>query len=158
VKPIILSPSTLRSLSNGTEGTITINNTNSLIKIDDVFTPALNIPNIDNKYCADIFGSIWSKMRGSWRSITGSFNQKYLETALKIDGKYPNRYIHRLVAAAYHGTPDIKYTFVRHIDKDILNNAPFNLKWYKVPLKYNYESFQLKVISIDDESCKLVRI
>lgn len=51
----------------------------------------------------------------------------YLRVALTVGGKYLSVYVHRLVAAAFHGEPT--GPLVRHLDGAPANNIPSNLAW-----------------------------
>ena len=51
--------------------------------------------------------------------------RNYLGVSLK--GK--NKLIHRLVAMAFHGLPKDPKQVCMHIDHDVLNNKPTNLRW-----------------------------
>lgn len=53
----------------------------------------------------------------------------YKKTTLLVNGKKKRRYIHRLVAMAFHGEPADSSLQVAHNDGDRSNNIPSNLRW-----------------------------
>ena len=55
-------------------------------------------------------------------------NQGYLKVGLNKDGKYYNRYIHRLIAETFIENP-LEKPCVNHIDGNKLNNNLDNLEW-----------------------------
>jgi hypothetical protein len=63
------------------------------------------------------------EMRGT-RHHTG-----YLQvTVYREDGRQASRYVHRLVAEAFHGPAEPRQQ-ARHLDGDPENNRPDNLRW-----------------------------
>lgn len=66
--------------------------------------------------------------RHTGKDIKSSNSRVYPTVNLKIDGKYYQKNIHRLVAMAFveGGRPDL---LVNHIDGDKHNYLPENLKW-----------------------------
>lgn len=100
--------------------------------IGDRLFPAMAIPSLNQNYCADIFGRIWSRARDgeTWRVLSGSPTSRgYLSVTPAVNGRYATRLVHRLVAEAFYGTPPGDQKQVRHLDGDRTNNAPINLDW-----------------------------
>lgn len=96
----------------------------------DLLVPALAIPGLDDRYCADICGNIWSSAKGEWRCMKGSPNSRgYLTITPAVDGKYKTKFVHRLICEAYYGPPPDGMSQTRHLDGNQLNNAPVNLDW-----------------------------
>jgi hypothetical protein len=98
-------------------------------KPGDVLIPAMEIKGYDNKYAADVFGSIWSKASGEWKKLKSNATSNYLRLTLRLNKKDVNRTVHKLVCTAWYGNAPFKKAVVRHIDGNSLNNAPENLDW-----------------------------
>lgn len=98
----------------------------------DRLWPAMEIPSLGRNYCADTFGTIWSRARDgvTWRRLKGSPTSKgYLCVTPAVDGTYKTRLVHRLVAEAFYEYEPRGLKQVRHLDGSKLNNAPENLDW-----------------------------
>lgn len=96
----------------------------------DLLIPALRIPGLDRRYCADINGHIWSRAKGEWRQLEGCPNSRgYLTVTPAVDGKYKTRTVHSLVASAFYGEKPEDFPVIRHLDGDQLNNSPENLDY-----------------------------
>jgi len=101
-------------------------------QIGDLLIPAMGIPSLGRNYCADVYGSIWSRARNGnkWRRLSGASNGTgYLTVTPAVNGKYKTRLVHRLVAEAFYGLEPNGYKQVRHLDGIQLHNAPMNLDW-----------------------------
>lgn len=85
------------------------------------------IPGTHGRYSATDDGRIWShitqRFLAAWPRRDG-----YLYTMLRVDGRYLNRTVHRLVAMAWHGLP-AEGQQVNHINLDKRDNVPSNLEW-----------------------------
>lgn len=100
-------------------------------QIGDRLIPAMYIPSLDRRYCADVFGDIWSRANsgGEWRRLSGSANIKgYLTVTPASNGKYKTRSVHDLVSEAFLGERP-KGMQIRHLDGFQRNNAPENLDY-----------------------------
>ena len=95
----------------------------------DVLVPAMEIAGYDVRYCADVFGNIWSKSSGEWIQLKSRETDGYLRLTLRKDGKDVNCTVHKLVCIAYYGEPPFQKAVVRHLDGNSFNNAPDNLDW-----------------------------
>lgn len=68
---------------------------------------------------------------GRRRSFAGRIRRQtlnadgYAQVGLSVRGQYKTCQIHRLIAAAWHGSSELQ---IRHLDGDKLNNRPENLK------------------------------
>ena len=98
------------------------------VAVGDTLLPALAIPSLGDRYCADTFGNIWSLCSGRWRRLKGAKSSKgYLTVTPARHRQYKTQLVHALVAEAFYGhRPGMQ---VRHLDGDQLNNAPENLDW-----------------------------
>jgi len=100
-------------------------------QVGDRLIPAMYIPSLDRRYCADVFGDIWSRANsgGEWRRLSGSANSKgYLTVTPASNGKYKTRSVHDLVSEAFLGERP-KGMQIRHLDGFQRNNAPENLDY-----------------------------
>lgn len=100
-------------------------------KVGDRVIPAMYIPSLDNRYCADLFGNIWSRAKsgGGWRLLSGTTNGKgYLTVTPASKGKYKTRLVHELVSEAFLGDRPAGMQ-IRHLDDNQKNNAPENLDY-----------------------------
>jgi hypothetical protein len=100
-------------------------------QIGDTLIPAMEIPSLGNRYCADILGRIWSRAKSGreWRLLKGAPTSKgYLQVTPVVGDKYPHKLVHRLVAEAFYG-PAQEGQETRHLDGNPSNNAPENLAW-----------------------------
>lgn len=104
------------------------------------------IPGYDGFYRADEEGKVWScrmlvkrgkgkgrvgvSGRGPWKRMNSSPNERgYLSVGLKKDGKWVDRFVHRLVLEAFVG-PCPSGEGARHFpDRDPSNNRLSNLQW-----------------------------
>lgn len=99
--------------------------------VGDRLIPAMPIPSLGKRYCADLSGYIWSKAKsgGEWRKLKGSANSKgYLTITPAVDGKYKTRLVHELVAEAFYGKRP-SGSQIRHLDGNQKNNSPENLDY-----------------------------
>lgn len=87
-------------------------------------------------YFADDDGAIWSENRGRTKKLRPFDRKKldgtsspYLSVCLLRNGKRCNRFVHDVVALAYHGPRPSADHEVRHLDGNGKNNRPDNLKW-----------------------------
>jgi len=94
----------------------------------DRLIPAILIEGYDVRYCADVFGHIWSKSSGEWRRMRSNETAGYQRLTLRLGGQDVNRTVHGLVCRAYYGDPS-EGMVVRHLNGDSQNNAPENLDW-----------------------------
>jgi hypothetical protein len=80
-------------------------------------------------YYASSEGTIYSLVRPEYtepKELKGLLNSAgYLR--VKVHRKF--KFIHRLVALAWHGEPPTAKAEVRHLDSDSKNNRPENLRW-----------------------------
>lgn len=100
-------------------------------EVGDRLIPAMSVPSLGERYCADLFGDIWSKAKSGaeWRKLKGSANGKgYLTVTPAVDGKYKTRLVHELVAEAFYGGRPLG-SQIRHLDGNQKNNAPENLDY-----------------------------
>ncbi len=100
-------------------------------QVGDRLIPAMYIPSLDRRYCADVFGDIWSRANsgGEWRRLSGSANSKgYLTVTPASNGKYKTRSVHHLVSEDFLGERP-KGMQIRHLDGFQRNNAPENLDY-----------------------------
>lgn len=100
-------------------------------EVGDRLIPAMSVPSLGERYCADLFGYIWSKAKSGaeWRKLKGSANGKgYLTVTPAVDGKYKTRLVHELVAEAFYGGRPLG-SQIRHLDGNQKNNAPENLDY-----------------------------
>ncbi|HEJ9180352.1 TPA: HNH endonuclease [Serratia marcescens] len=100
-------------------------------QVGDRLIPAMYIPSLDRRYCADVFGDIWSRANsgGEWRRLSGSANSKgYLTVTPASNGKYKTRSVHDLVSEAFLGERP-EGMQIRHLDGFQRNNAPENLDY-----------------------------
>lgn len=85
------------------------------------------IPGTHGRYSATDDGRIWSHVSqlflAAWPRRDG-----YLYVMLRVDGRYLNRTVHRLVAMAWHGLP-AEGQQVNHINLNKRDNVPSNLEW-----------------------------
>lgn len=95
----------------------------------DILVPAKEIIGYDVRYCADVFGNIWSKASGKWKKLKANITAGYLRLTLRKNGKDVNRTVHKLVCATYYGETPFEGAVVRHLDGNSINNAPDNLDW-----------------------------
>lgn len=110
----------------------------SLVHIEpEAFEEWRPIPGLDD-YEASSLGRIRraTEGRGTWpgRIVRTNIN-RHLRTPYRqcvlIDpnGRRTNRYVHRMVAAAFHGVEPEDKPETRHLDGDSLNNCASNLAW-----------------------------
>lgn len=85
------------------------------------------VPECQARYEVSDHGDIWSFRAG--RLLKPQVDPEgYLRIALTNDsGEQVSRFVHRLVALAFHGPSNGLVT--RHLDGDKLNNFEGNLKW-----------------------------
>lgn len=95
----------------------------------DILVPAKEIIGYDVRYCADVFGNIWSKASGKWKKLKANITAGYLRLTLRKNSKDVNRTVHKLVCATYYGETPFEGAVVRHLDGNSINNAPDNLDW-----------------------------
>lgn len=96
----------------------------------DFLSPAVAIPGLDDRYCADTHGDIWSRANGEWRRLRATpTGGGYLAVTPADGGKYKTRSVHTLVASAFYGHKPDGWPQVRHLDGVQTNNAPINLDW-----------------------------
>lgn len=82
---------------------------------------------INDRYSVTQDGKIWSKKNNRFLKQSDNGNG-YKKVAIRVDGRYKQLYVHRLVAAAYIPNPyDLKE--VNHIDFNKDNNNASNLEW-----------------------------
>jgi hypothetical protein len=92
--------------------------------------PLVSIPSVRDVYAAGADGVIYSKARGSWRSLKSWKGDPYEKvTIMREGGKKTTRSVHTLVCAAFHGPRPSDSHQVRHLNGDPTNNMPWNLKW-----------------------------
>jgi hypothetical protein len=97
--------------------------------VGDRLIPAMEIHGYDCRYCADVFGGIWSKASGVWKRLLSHSSAGYQRLTLRKRGTDVNRTVHRLVCEAYYGAPQKPMRVVRHLDGNRENCAPENLDW-----------------------------
>ena len=85
-------------------------------------------------------GKVWSELSNKFLSPKTK-NNGYLEVALRIDGKYKMKYVHRLVAECYIDNKS-NLTDVNHIDGNKTNNCVENLEWcsHEDNMKHGWEN------------------
>lgn len=75
-------------------------------------------------------GQVWSQKTNTFLKHTkGGYKGKYRKYALFVNGKYINKYVHRLVMEYFGPEPKENQTEVNHIDGDTSNNFIENLEW-----------------------------
>lgn len=85
----------------------------------------------DGNYSVTDDGSVFSFISGARKQMCScgtSTNRRYQTVCLKIDGKYKNKLVHRLVAEAFLPNSN-NYPQVNHIDGCPENNNLSNLEW-----------------------------
>lgn len=76
-------------------------------------------------------GAVFSCLTNKWLKPGRAGKSKHLFVALRKEGKYYNKYVHRIVAEAYISNLN-NYPIVEHIDDNKENNHVSNLKWSTV--------------------------
>lgn len=104
-------------------------------RIGDRLVPAMLIPGVDKRYCADVNGRIWSKARtGEWALLKPYKGTKgYQILSVGIAGTWPTKHVHALVCSAFYGARPTPKHQVRHLDGNPKNNSPENLDWCDQP-------------------------
>lgn len=98
-------------------------------KPGDILIPAIEIMGYDKRYCADVYGQIWSKFTSGWRKLKPGLSKNYLTLTLRLDGNDVTKMVHGLVCRAYHGKSAFDKPAVRHLNGNKLDNTPSNLDW-----------------------------
>lgn len=70
----------------------------------------------------------------------------YLQVKLYKEGEMIHCNVHRLVAHAFLGRPNL-YTCLKHKDGNVQNNCVDNLEWYTTPHNLNYGTCQQRKVS-----------
>jgi hypothetical protein len=89
------------------------------------------IPGFEGRYSALPNGSIWSHL--TYKFLKPQLERRqdqdfYFQVMLRVDGRSVTHRVHRLVCAAFHGTPPAGME-ANHIDLVKTNNAESNLEW-----------------------------
>ena len=75
-------------------------------------------------------GKVWSQKTNTFLKHTkGGYKGRYRKYALFVNGKYINKYVHRLVMEYFGPRPGKNQNEVNHIDGDTANNCIENLEW-----------------------------
>lgn len=94
----------------------------------------LEVPGYNGDYLASSFGRIKTMRIGRRRNYCEKIlaawknNAGYLTVRVSRGGKTSTKFVHRLIATAFHGSPDSTLE-VDHLDGDKENNRPDNLQW-----------------------------
>lgn len=89
-------------------------------------------------YYATEDGQIWSERTHKFLTAYSSGKGKYLQVALRKDGKTKRMYVHRLVAQAFIDNPNPEeYTQVNHKNGIRTDNRVQNLEWVTPTLNLN---------------------
>ena len=81
-------------------------------------------------YYAASDGHVWSTKSGTGRQMLGSrHNNGYRTVKLRREGEAKRYYVHRLICAAFHGSPPTDKHEAAHADGSRDNNEPNNLRW-----------------------------
>lgn len=79
--------------------------------------------------CNGYFATVGGKIMRDGRELRARDNgHGYMQVTLSIDGHRRDRYVHRLVCAAYHGLP-LRDMQVAHTNGCRSDNRPENLRW-----------------------------
>lgn len=65
----------------------------------------------------------------------------YKSVALRVDGKYHHKLVHRIVAEAFIPNPE-GHPIINHIDENPANNKAANLEWCSYKYNTNYGGAQ----------------
>ncbi|MCX7833548.1 MAG: HNH endonuclease [Ignavibacteria bacterium] len=110
-------------------------------------------------YFANSNGKIYRQKGKSFRQLTQIIQPygKYLSVYI-IDSKGEKtlKQVHKLVASAYFNIDPIEYT-ITHIDGNLLNNKPSNLKVSKIETNNNENELKNKKKLIEDFEKKFLK-
>lgn len=97
--------------------------------VGDLLVPAMLLEGYDCRYCADVYGRIWSKASGEWRELKSRETDGYLRLTLRKGGRDVNRTVHTLVCEAFYGPCQFPKGAARHLNHNSHDNTPDNLDW-----------------------------
>ena len=88
----------------------------------------VSIPNFNDKYFVNTKGEVYNTALDRLLKLVKVGKMDHLRAQLCKDGKYHQRYSHRLVAEAFIPNPENK-PHINHIDSNPQNNIVENLEW-----------------------------
>ncbi len=127
-------------------------------KPGDLLIPAMTIPELGDRYCADVQGNIWSRAQGEWKKLKGSPTSRgYLCVTPAVNGKYKTKSVHRMICETFYGAPPAGKPQVRHLDGNQRNNAPDNLDWGSIEDNWSDRAALGSGMGEDHHASKLTR-
>ena len=84
------------------------------------------IKDYDGKYAVDTIGEVYTMKNGEWIRMRKRIKKGYCVVRLSDKGIVKERFVHRLVAAAFIG--DVQGKVIDHLDANPLNNKVENLR------------------------------
>lgn len=88
----------------------------------------VSIPDFNDKYFVNTKGEVYNTALDRLLKLVKVGRMDHLRAQLCKDGKYHQRYSHRLVAEAFIPNPENK-PIINHIDSNPQNNSVENLEW-----------------------------
>lgn len=109
----------------------------------------VDIKGYDLRYKLSNYGDVYVKGAKKWLKLkTFEKNKGYLFVHLKLNGKYKNVRVHRLVATYFIDNPD-NLDVVNHKDENKHNNRSDNLEWCDLYYNINYGNSIGKEIPVE---------
>lgn len=113
-----------------------------------------NINGYDFPYRVSNYGTVQVDIGTGWRKVKPfEKNNGYLFVHLRLNGKYKNVRVHRLVATHFIDNPD-NLEFVNHKDENKHNNKANNLEWCDFLYNVNYGTKDYKEVAVEQYTVK----